>query len=132
MTPDPLDGYRAGNPEDDFSPEERLLQQQMAANAKLIQLVERSEALREWLDSKAGEGFQDQVNIRLNEAMKTIMHASKLDSEEAKAAHFEMRVCMGILEVVDSVLNAGPEARRLVEISDRRANEEIGTNEHNG
>jgi hypothetical protein len=129
MTPDPLDGYRASNRDDEFSPEELLLRRQMADNAKLIQLVQRSEALQRWLESPEGEGLQDQVNIRLNEAMKVWLHAADPCSAEVKRAHFDARVALGALEMVESVLGAGPEARRLVEISDRQANAEISSDE---
>lgn len=126
MTPDPLDGYRAADPDDGFSPEERLLHSQIAQNATLIKLVNRSEALQRWLEKPEGEGLQDQVNIKLNEAMKVWLHSDDPCSLEVRRAHFEARVAIGTLEMVESVLKAGPEARRLVEISDKQANEEMG------
>lgn len=125
MTADPLDGYRAVSPEEELAPIEQLLKRQMAENAKLIQLVTRSEALQLWLETPAGEGLQNLANIRLNDAMKALLHTKDLTTKVAQEAHFQARVCIGMIEMIDEVLKAGPEARAYVEASDAAANAEI-------
>lgn len=131
MTADPLDGYRdrSAPPDTEFSTEELLLRRQMASNAQLIRLVHRSEALREWLDGDAGEGFQDQVNIRLDAAMKVWLESPDPFSDECKRAHADARAAIGAMNIVGTILEGAAEAARLVEASDKQANSEISSNE---
>ncbi len=125
MTPDPLAGYRAVGPDEELAPGEALLKRQMAENAKLIQLVNRSDSLARWLESPAGEGIQSLTNIQLNDAMKVWLHATDPGSDAARKAHFQARVCIGMIEMIEQVLQAGPEARAHVEASDAAANAEM-------
>lgn len=125
MTADALDGYRAVSPDEELAPGEALLKRQMAENAKLIQLVTRSEALQRWLESPAGEGLQALTNTRLNDAMKVWLHCRDPGTEGARAAHFQARVCIGVIEMIDEIVTAGPEARSAVEASDAVANQEM-------
>jgi hypothetical protein len=128
MTPDPLDGFRSVAPDTEFSAEELLLRRQMASNAKLIRLVSRSHALSEWLDSPAGEGFQDQVNITLDAAMKVWLEAADPCSTECKKAHADARAAIAAMNIVGTILEGAAEATRLVEASDQQANAEIHGN----
>lgn len=125
MTDDPLDGYRdRSTPDIEYSAEELLLRRLMASNAKLIRLVNRSEALRYWLESEAGEGFQDQVNIALDAAMKVWLEASDPCSEECKRAHADARAAIAAMNMVGTILEGAAEAARLVEASEQQASAE--------
>lgn len=130
MTGDPLDGYRdrSAVPDTEFSAEELLLRRQMASNAKLIRLVQRSEALREWLESDAGEGYQALVNIRLDAAMKVWLESPDPCSADCKRAHADARAAIAAMDIVGEILDGAAEAARLVEASDQQANSELNGN----
>lgn len=130
MTDDPLDGYRdrAASPDTGFSTEELLLHRLMASNAKLIRLVQRSEALRSWLESDVGEGFQDQVNITLDAAMKIWLESTDPCSDDCKRAHADARAAIAAMNIVGTILEGAAEAARLVEAAEQQANAEINGN----
>lgn len=107
---------------------EALLKRQMEANQGLITLVNRSEALARWMDTEAGKALQQEINARLDEATTTWMRATDPVSKEALAAHFEARVCVCAAEMIAKILQAGPEARKAVQESDRAANSEMNEN----
>lgn len=126
MTPDALAGYRAIDRDDeDLAPVEALLKRQMADNAKLIQLVTRSEALDQWMQSPAGAALQQETNLQLDAAMTVWLTCTDPGSPEARKAHFDARVAVGMMKLVEKILTAGPEARRAVAASDTAANAEM-------
>jgi hypothetical protein len=118
MALDPLDGYRSVHEDEgtELAAEEMLLRRHIASNAKLLRLISRSKALQEWLESEKGEGFQDQCNIALDEAMSVWLAAVDPCSTECKAAHAKARAAIAAMNMVGAVLVGAAEAANLVEV----------------
>ena len=88
----------------------------------LVEAVQLSDQMREFIATQAGQAVKNKLEAQLLENLQVLLGEADLSTGKAITAHFNMRVATSALQVIDSLISAGLEARPVIEALDEEFN----------
>jgi hypothetical protein len=117
---DPLDGFRDTRPpatEED--PETALRRRVGPENEVLVDALILSEQMETWInEDPIGKYLYAQANERITQCTETLFSLPSLDNPKAVDAHFNGRVAISMLKLIDDAIKAGRESAQLISSQD--------------
>lgn len=117
---DPLDGFRDTRPQvTEEDPETELRRRMGPDNEVLVDALILSEQMEEWINKDpVGKFLYTQANERITQCTETLFALPTLDNPKAIEAHFNGRVAISMLKLIDDAIKAGRESARLISSQD--------------
>jgi hypothetical protein len=114
---DPLDGFRgrAGATTADPEKAEAELRRRLGDDEALVDVLIVSERMEAWINADpVGKYVYKHAQDRLDAAIKTMFTETDPGNDRARAAHFEGRVAIAMLRMIDETLQAGVDAAQAI------------------
>lgn len=114
---DPLEGFRgrAGATNSDPEKAEAELRRRLGDDESLVDVLIVSERMEAWINADpVGKYVYKHAQDRLDAAIRTIFTESDPGNERARAAHFDGRVAIAMLKMIDETLQAGVNAAQAI------------------
>lgn len=106
---DPLDGFRAQDVEE-FSEVEAALMRAINENKGLLELVNIGIDMKRFLSTPAGKRVWQNAEMKLGDAIREWLTSADPATAQVRAAHFNARVAIQVLQEFKDAIDSGREA----------------------